>query len=98
MEGAGDDQPMADTDSADPAALMRRFSALLQQQRRGGTGGSLPPALHAVERAFEQAEAEAHAGARCGLPLPWGGERERVDLVGGLTREVETPSPFKQPT
>lgn len=43
----------------DPALIMKRFSNLL----RNGNGGSLPPILHAAERAFEAAEA-AEALAR----------------------------------
>jgi len=47
----------------DPASIMKRFSKLLLAQRRNGNGGSLPPILHAAERAFEAAEA-AEALAR----------------------------------
>jgi hypothetical protein len=47
----------------DPASIMKRFSNLLLAQRRNGNRGSLPPILHAAERAFEAAEA-AEALAR----------------------------------
>jgi len=56
---SGGDQTMEE----DPASIMKRFSKLLLAQRRNGNGGSLPPILHAAERAFEAAEA-AEALAR----------------------------------